>query len=175
MSFLGLAAQDLDTEYAVNLLKPGTQAPDFTLEDINGKPVTLSSFRGREVVLVFWASWCPDCRAEVPQLKALQAQANPEEVAFVSVSFDRTLEALQTYVSENYLSGVQLFDPAGKKDSKVAESYGVKWIPSLYLLDKDGKVVLGTVMIDKIENALGASVTLREPGQGLCSEDSCPL
>ena len=175
LSFFGLAAQDLDAEYAVDLLKPGVQAPDFTLGDINGKPVTLSSFRGRNVVLVFWASWCPDCRAEVPQLKALQAQANPEEVAFVSVSFDRTLEALRTYIDENYLPGVQLFDPAGKKESKVAESYGVKWIPSLYLLDKNGKVVLGTVMIDKIEKALGASVTLREPGQGLCSEDSCPL
>ena len=124
------------------------------------------------MVLVFWASWCPDCRAEVPQLKALQAQANPEKVAFVSVSFDRTLEALQTYVNENYLPGVQLFDPAGKKESKVAHSFGVKWIPSLYLLDKDGKVLLGTVMIDKIEKALGlGAVTIRKPG--LCRDESC--
>lgn len=175
LPFLGAAAQDLDAEYAVDLLKPGVQAPDFTLNDINGKPVTLSSFRGRQVVLVFWASWCPDCRAEVPQLKALQAQANPEKVAFVSVSFDRTLEALQTYVDENYLPGVQLFDPAGKKESKVADSFGVKWIPSLYLLDKEGKVLLGTVMIDKIEKALGSAVTLRKPGQELCRDESCAL
>ena len=81
LPFLGAAAQDLDAEYAVDLLRPGVQAPDFTLNDISGKPVTLSSFRGRQVVLVFWASWCPDCRAEVPQLKALQAQADPEKVA----------------------------------------------------------------------------------------------
>ena len=175
LPFIGAAAQDLDAEYAVDLLKPGVQAPDFTLNDINGNPVKLSSFRGRQVVLVFWASWCPDCRAEVPQLKALQAQANPEKVAFVSVSFDRTLEALQTYVNENYLPGVQLFDPAGKKESKVAADFGVKWIPSLYLLDKDGKVLLGTVMIDKIEKALGGSVTLKKPGQGLCSDESCAL
>jgi peroxiredoxin len=173
LPFLGAAAQDLDAEYAVDLLRPGVQAPDFTLDDISGKPVTLSSFRGRQVVLVFWASWCPDCRAEVPQLKALQAQADPEKVAFVSVSFDRTLEALQTYVNENYLPGVQLFDPAGKKESKVADAFGVKWIPSLYLLDKDGKVLLGTVMIDKIEKALGGAVTLRKPGQELCRDESC--
>ncbi len=172
LPFLGAAAQDLDAEYAVDLLRAGVQAPDFTLNDITGNPVTLSSFRGRQVVLVFWASWCPDCRAEVPQLKALQAQADPEKVAFVSVSFDRTFEALQTYVAENYIPGVQLFDPAGKKESKVADSFGVKWIPSLYLLDKDGKVLLGTVMIDKIEKALGlGAVTLRKPG--LCRDESC--
>ena len=175
MPFLGAAAQDLDAQYAATLLKPGVEAPDFSLEDINGKRVNLSDFRGRQVVLVFWASWCPDCRAEVPQLRALQAKANPEKVAFVSVSFDRTLEALRNYMSENYLSGVQLYEPAGMKESKVAEGYGVKWIPSLYLLDGEGKVMLGTVMIDKIEKALGSAVTLRKPGQELCSDESCAL
>ena len=122
----GLAAQntqeeDLDLQYATELLKPGTPAPDFALEDMNGKPVNLSAFRGRKVVLVFWASWCPDCRAEVPELKAMSAQADPSKVAFVSVSFDRTREAWQTYVQENYLPGVQLFDPAGKKESAVGK------------------------------------------------------
>ena len=178
LSCFAAAAQnteDLGATYAIDLLKPGVKAPDFTLNDINGKPLKISSFRGRQVVLVFWASWCPDCRAEVPQLKALHASANPEKVAFVSVSFDRTLEALQAYVNENYLPGVQLYDPAGKKESKVAASYGVKWIPSLYLLDKDGKVMLGTVMIDKIEKALGGAGTLTESGHGLCSDETCTL
>ena len=175
MPFIGLAAQDLDAEYAVDLLKPGTPAPDFTLNDINGKAVTLSSFQGRKVVLVFWASWCPDCRAEVPELKALQAAADPEKVAFVSVSFDRTLEALQTYVAENYLPGIQLYDPSGKKESKVAADYGVKWIPSLYLLDQNGKVELGTVMIEKIAKALSSASAPKKPGHGLCSDESCAL
>ena len=155
LMYTGLAAQntkeeDLDLQYAVDLLKPGTPAPDFTLNDITGKPVSLSSFRGRKVVLVFWASWCPDCRAEVPQLKALYAAANPKKVAFVSVSFDRTLEALQKYVAENELPGVQLYESAGKKESKVSADYGVKWIPALYLIDEKGKVEVSTVMIDKI-------------------------
>lgn len=159
LACVGLAAQntaeeDLDAQYAVDLLKPGTQAPDFALQDINGKTFKLSDFQGRKVVLVFWASWCPDCRAEVPQLKAMHAAANPEKVAFVSVSFDRTLEALKKYVAENELPGVQLYDGSGKKDSKVSADFGVKWIPALYLLDEKGKVVLGTVMIDKLAKAL---------------------
>ena len=177
---LGLAAQntaqeeDLDLQYGTELLKPGTPGPDFTLQDITGKPVTLSSFRGRKVVLVFWASWCPDCRAEVPQLKAMQASADPEKVAFVSVSFDRTLEALQQFVAENYLPGVQLYDPAGKRESAVGAAWHVKWIPSLYLLDEEGKVEVGTVMIEKIAKALDQ----KKHGLGnrqLCTDENCAL
>ncbi len=179
---LGLAAQqqaeeDLDAKYAGTLLKPGTAAPDFTLRDIQGKEMKLSDFRGRHVVLVFWASWCPDCRAEIPALKALHAAAQPDKVAFVSVSFDRTLEALQQFAQENYLPGVQLFDPAGKKESAVAEQYGVKWIPSLYLIGPDGTVLLGTVLLEKVKAALeGTSAqTVRKPGRQLCSDESCAL
>ena len=180
LTCIGLAAQnnmeeDLDLQYAVDLLKPGTQAPDFALQDINGKTFKLSDFQGRKVVLVFWASWCPDCRAEVPELKAMQASADPEKVAFVSVSFDRTLEALKTYVAENYLPGVQLFDPAGKKESKVAADYGVKWIPSLYLLNEQGKVELGTVMIGKIAKAVGGGKKAALAKHQLCSDESCAL
>jgi peroxiredoxin len=180
LACLGLAAQntmeeDLDPQYAVDLLRPGTQAPDFALQDINGKTFKLSDFQGRKVVLVFWASWCPDCRAEVPELKAMHAAANPEKAAFVSVSFDRTLEALQNYVNENYLPGVQLFDPAGKKESKVAADYGVKWIPSLYLIDETGKVQLGTVMIGKIADALGTAKKPSLKKNELCSDESCAL
>lgn len=185
--------QDLDAEYAGTLLKAGTEAPEITLQDIRGKEVSLSQFRGRKVVLLFWASWCPDCRAEIPELKALHAAAQPDKVAFVSVSFDRSFETLCQFVEENYLPGVQLFDPAGKKESKVGEQYGVKWIPSLYVIDEEGRVQLGTVVLDKVTAALKASNVLarREAGEGegqgkngqglspkgreLCTDENCAL
>ena len=151
----GLFAQTteeyLDLQYGTELLKPGTPAPDFCLKDIDGKEVRLSDFRGRQAVLVFWASWCPDCRAEVPELKRLQASS---DAVFVSISFDRTFNAFKAYVTEQELGGVQLFDPAGKKESAVAALFHVKWIPSLYLIGPDGKVVLGTVDIRKIAKRL---------------------
>ena len=165
--------EDLDLKYTTEMLSPGTAVPVFTLNDIEGKPVSIATFKGRKVVLLFWASWCPDCRAEVPQIKAMQAAADPSKVAFVSVSFDRTFDAFKTYVTENYLGGVQLFDPAGKKDSAIGAAYHVKWIPSLYLIDENGKVILGTVVAEKVAKAINA-----EPGnlsfmKGLCSEDGC--
>ena len=142
--------EDLDAKYAADLLKPGTPAPEFVLSDINGNAVKMSQFRGKTVVLIFWASWCPDCRAEVPALKELQAKTDPNKVVFVSISSDRTVEAWKKYVAENEMGGVQLY----KDKSKVSEDYHVKWIPSQYVIGPDGKVVLGTVMLDKVAKAL---------------------
>ena len=145
---------DFDPEYAVELIPSGEAVPDFSLTDINGNSFRLSDFRGKSVVLVFWASWCPDCRAEVPELKAMHASADPAEYEFVSVSFDKDIDTLRAFVAENCLPGVQLFDPAGKKESKVGAAFRVKWIPSLYLIGPDGTVSVSTVMAWKIAAAL---------------------
>ena len=147
-------AQDPDLLYATELLEAGARAPGFTLQDIDGKSVKISDFRGKNVVLIFWATWCPDCRAEIPQLKQLYARTDPAGTVFVSISFDRKFDALCTYVKEKEVPGVQLFDPAGMKESTIGAAYGIKWIPSLYLIGPDGKVKLGTVVLDKISAAL---------------------
>lgn len=170
---------DQDQQYAVTLLSSGSDAPEIVLKDIEGNELRLSDFRGKSVVLVFWASWCPDCRAEVPELKAMHAAADPDKVQFVSVSFDREFEALVNFAAENELPGVQLFDPAGKKESKVGADYGVKWIPSLYLIGPDGKVQLGSVMAWKIAAALKGE-TIPSPRQSkarrFCDDpDHCSL
>ena len=60
---------DLDAKYATELVKVGSVAPDFTMQTIDGKPFTLSELKGRVVVLDFWATWCPDCRKEIPEVK----------------------------------------------------------------------------------------------------------
>lgn len=159
VSNVGLNAQtpeevDLDLKYAADMLKPGTSVPDFMLNDVNGKTVSLSDFKGKKVVLQFWASWCPDCRVEMPLIKSLQAQSDPSEIVFVAVSLDRSEEAFASYVSKNELKGVQLYDPAGMRDSAVAKSYKITWIPSLYLIDEKGKVMLATVVADKLAEAV---------------------
>ena len=168
--------EELDRKYAATLLQPGTDAPDFTLNDLSGKPVRLSDFRGRTVVLVFWASWCPDCRAEIPLLKEMYASADPAKVKFVSVSFDRDFDTLCQFVKDNGLRGTQLFDPAGKKDSAVGAAFGVQWIPSLYVISPEGKVALSTVLAGKVAAVLTGRAA---PGallpQNLCTDESCEL
>jgi len=168
---------DLDPKYAAELIPAGEPVPDFELNNIDGKAVKLSDFRGKSVVLVFWASWCPDCRAEVPDLKAMYSGADPAEYEFISVSFDKSIDDLKSFVAENELPGVQLFDPAGKKESKVGADFKVKWIPSLYLIDPDGKVVVSTVMAWKIADALNGKIpgSARKASGKLCSDESCAL
>ena len=68
-TFATVVAQDLDSKYATNLLKNGTVAPEFTLRTADEKEIKLSEFRGNYVVLDFWASWCPDCRKDIPAMK----------------------------------------------------------------------------------------------------------
>ena len=170
--------EDLDAKYGAELLKAGEQAPDFTLKDLDGSPIQLSSLKGKRIVLVFWASWCPDCRAEVPELKAMYAAADPAKVEFVSVSFDREFDTLQKFAADNALPGIQLFDPAGKKESKVGADYHIKWIPSLYLIDATGRIELGTVVAAKIAAALQGQQAAEipgVPGKELCTDENCAL
>ena len=152
-----LAAQtpeeDPDIQYGAELLKPGTRAPGFQLKDLDGKTVKLSDFRGKTVVRVFWASWCPDCRKEVPDLKEMYAK-HGGKVQFVSISYDRDFQRLKDFAAEKELPGVHLFDPDGMKKSKVGSDYHVKWIPSLYVIGPDGKVKLGTVVASKVSGLL---------------------
>ncbi len=144
------AQEDPDLEYGKDLLAVGTAAPDFTLNDISGKPVSLSDFCGKQVVLHFWASWCPDCREEMPEIKAAEAAADPSKVVFVSVSFDRKQEAFEAYVRDNALGGVQLFDASGKKDSAIGSAYHIRWIPATYLIGPDGCIQFATVVFSKV-------------------------
>ena len=170
--------EDLDAKYGAELLKAGEQAPDFTLKDLDGSPIRLSDLKGKRIVLVFWASWCPDCRAEVPELKAMYTAADPAKVEFVSVSFDREFDTLQKFAADNALPGIQLFDPAGKKESKVGADYHIKWIPSLYLIDATGRIELGTVVAAKIAAALQGQQAAEipgVPGKELCTDENCAL
>ena len=147
--------KDADSEYAVDMFKSGEVLPAFSLEDRAGLVRTQADFAGKYVVYDFWATWCPDCRADIPAMKDLYAKYG-DKVTFVGISFDTDPEKLDTFVAENGIGWTQLSDFVTKKESKVAEDFRVKWIPSMYLVDPDGKVMLGTVMVSKLALALEA-------------------
>ena len=140
----------LDAKYATNLLKPGTDAPDINLQTIDGKQFSLKSLRGKYVVLDFWASWCPDCRKDSPYIMSLYEKFAPKGVEFVGVSFDTKAEAWKNGVEKLGIKYTQVSDMKHMRESAVAQTYCVKWIPTVYVVDPEGKVVLGTVMSDKV-------------------------
>ena len=146
--------KDDDDKYAVELLKPGTQAPDLCWKTAEGKDFKLSELRGQYVVLDFWASWCPDCRKDAPNMKRMYEQFRHQGVAFVGVSFDTDAELWKKAVAKYELNYTQVCELKRMRESQTAQEFGVKWIPSMYLIDPNGKVVFGTVLSYKIERAL---------------------
>ena len=146
-------AEDLDSLYSQSLLKVGTQAPNFELPTPEGKKVQLSDFKGKYVLIDFWASWCPDCRRISPNVEAIAKEYQGKDLTVVAVSFDIDKEAWVKYINRNGapVNEVHVSELKKMKESAVAKAFGVQWIPSLYLLDKDGKVLLATVEVSKVE------------------------
>ena len=134
-------------------IEGGTQAPNFELPTPEGKKVQLSDFKGKYVLIDFWASWCPDCRRISPNVEAIAKENQGKDLTVVAVSFDIDKEAWVKYINRNGapINEVHVSELKKMKESAVAKAFGVQWIPSLYLLDKDGKVLLATVEVSKVE------------------------
>lgn len=144
---------DLDSVYAQKLLKPGTTAPDFILPMPNGYRVQLAEFKGKYVLLDFWASWCPDCRKDIPAVKAMYEKYG-KNVVFIGVSFDTDRDRWAKCVADNGMTWRQVSELKRMHEAKIAQTYGVQWIPSMTLVGPDGKVVLSTVVLERMEKAL---------------------
>ena len=89
------AQVDLDVKYGTDLIKSGVKAPDFQLMSPDGKPVRLSDYRGKYIVLDFWASWCPDCLRDIPDVQNMYRKYHARGVEFIGVSFDTNKSAWQ--------------------------------------------------------------------------------
>ena len=145
---------DFDSKYATELVKAGTVAPDFKMKTIDGKTFKLSQLKGKTVVLDFWASWCPDCRKDAPEVVKMYKEYAPQGVEFVGVSMDTDVEAWRKACEQFGITYTQVSELKKFKETDIAKAYGVKWIPSMVVIDKDGKVALSTVLTYKVDKYL---------------------
>lgn len=136
----------------VRLLKERPEVPSFTAPDLNGKPVSLAALRGKVVIVNFWATWCPPCREEIPDLIALQNKYK-DQLQIIGVSQDSgSLEDVRTFAAEHGMNY-----PTIMSTPEIESRFpGVYALPTTFILDRDGHLA------QKHVGRLNASLTERE-------------
>ncbi|MEK5335506.1 TlpA disulfide reductase family protein [Bacillus sp. FSL M8-0166] len=135
---IGLLAWNLfgPKEPAIGLEK-GDQAPDFELKTLDGKTTSLSDYRGKKVLVNFWATWCKPCRTEMPDLDAIRSENDQVEVLAVNLTTtEKSVDHVAAFTKELKLSFPVLLDQKG-----IQARYQVLSYPTTYILDEKGRIM----------------------------------
>ena len=147
--------KDMDSKYATELIKAGTPAPDFKMLTPDGKKFQFAKWaKGKTVVLDFWASWCPDCRKDAPEVVRMYEAYKQYGVEFLGISMDTDVEAWKKAIEKFGIQYPQVSELKKFKETDISKVYGVKWIPSMVVVGPDGQVKLSTVLTYKVDSYL---------------------
>lgn len=109
---------------------------DFTLQDLEGRPVSLSDYKGKVVFLDFWATWCPPCRMSIPYVEKLAKKyKNNEDVVVLGINLQEDVETILNFLKEQKMSY-----PVLLSDKKVVSNYKIRSIPAFFIIDQNGNV-----------------------------------
>lgn len=133
----------------------GSLAPNFTQNDVNDKPVSLTDFRGKYVLLDFWASWCGPCRAENPNYVKAYQQYKDKGFTMLGVSLDRAgaKEAWLAAIKKDGLEWTQVSD-LNYWNNNVAKQYGIRAVPQNFLIDPTGKIIAKNLRGEELQKKL---------------------
>lgn len=127
----------LFVDMGVEIFPNGTPPLDFSLPDLSGADVAISGYRGKVVLLNFWATWCPTCVVEMPSMEKLHLKLKDKNFALVTVSIQDSALQVKRFFLMNKLTFTALLDLSGK----TVPVFGIREIPTTLILDKTGKVV----------------------------------
>ena len=127
---------------------------DFQVTDLNGESISLSQYRGQVVLLDFWATWCPPCIAEMPNVKATYAKYKNHKFEIIGISLDRSIAPLEAYVASEGLTWRQYWDSS----VRISNMYNVRAIPSTFLIDGAGIIRRVNLRGSALEMAVGELV-----------------
>ncbi len=127
------------TDSAVDLieLKHKPPAPKFSLPDMNNEIHKLSDYLGQPVIISFWATWCPPCRAEIPVFNRAWAKIKDENIAMLGININEGLETIESYKQEHPIDFTILRDESAGQ----LNNWNMTGLPSAFILDREGRVV----------------------------------
>lgn len=134
-------------------LEPGMTAPAFTQNDTTGNPVSLADFKGKYVLIDFWASWCPSCRAENPKIVDIYKKYRYKKFTILGISLDKSKEKWEQAINDDKLTWTQVSSLQGW-ENPVAAQYGVNSIPHAILIDPEGKIVKRSISPKELDEFL---------------------
>jgi thiol-disulfide isomerase/thioredoxin len=132
----------------------GAPFPDFAEKDLDGKPISVAGFKGKVVLMDFWATWCGPCRGELPNVIATYKKHHPEGFEIIGVSLDSDRAKLDAFLKQtDGMTWQQYFDGQGWSN-KLAKKYGVDSIPFAVLVGPDGKIIGKSLRGEALEDAV---------------------
>lgn len=152
---------DLAAEY-MNKARPGSAligkpVPDFSATDLEGNPISLKAYRGKVVLLDFWAVWCQPCIAEMPNLKKVYDTYKDAGFDIIGISLDNDETQLRDYLKANNIPWRQVFSGQGWM-SPIARQYGIRAIPAPWLIDREGKLISHQARGESLERLVAEAV-----------------
>jgi peroxiredoxin len=135
----------------------GKKFPDFAEQDLEGKPLSLAGFKGKVVLVDFWATWCGPCIGELPNVKAAYDKHHANGFEIVGISLDSDRKKLTDFLAKNQMPWPQYFDGGGWKN-KLAQQYGIQSIPATFLLDGEGTIIAKNLRGEALEAAVAKAL-----------------
>jgi len=130
--------EDHFSKAGIQPIKGGKKAPNFSLEDLQGKKWELKHFKGKVVFLNFWATWCSPCKEEMPSMEELCKQFKDKDFIFIAISVDYAgIKPVKEYIEKNRYTFPVLIDPKGK----TLDLFEVRGIPTTFLIDQKGGLI----------------------------------
>jgi peroxiredoxin len=136
----------------------GAKFPDFDEKDLAGKPLSIANYKGKVVLIDFWATWCGPCVQELPNVLKAYEKHHAAGFEIIGISLDKDEQKLKTFIEEKKVTWQQYFDGKGW-ESKLAGKYGIQSIPATYLLDGEGKILGSNLRGEALEEAVAKALS----------------